>query len=145
MAEDYRLSVKAFILDENENLLIIKRSGNVDHNPDVWELPGGKIMPGDDPFKALTIETRCETDLKINIMYPLSVRHFQRDNGEIITMLVFVCNPVNKTIKLSERHSEYKWVSIEESEKLLSQFFKYEVIMYNNMKKRKYVHKLNVK
>lgn len=140
MSTKYRLSVKAFILDENENLLIIKRDKNLKNTPNVWELPGGKIMPGKDPFKELVKETKNETNLKINILFPLSVRHFKRINNEVITMIVFCCNPINKNIKLGKRHSEYKWVSFEQADKLLSPFFKYELIMYQNVKNRTHMH-----
>ena len=136
----YRLSVKAFIMNENSEILIIKRSEKLKNTPNVWELPGGKIIPGNDPFQALIDETKKETSIEINILHPLSVRHFKRDNGEIITMIVFFCNPISSKVKLGERHSDHKWANIDQASKLLSPFFKYEIAMYKNLKNGHYHH-----
>lgn len=127
---DCIVSVKAFIMDENKNLLIIKRAKTLEHKPGVWELPGGKMNPNDDPSLSLLKEVKEETALKINILFPLSVRHFTKEDGEIMTMLVFYCNPINKKVKLCKRHESYEWISLKDAEKKLSKFFYHELVMY---------------
>ena len=45
---NFSLAVKAFIVHKNK-LLIVKRAKNDVHMPSIWELPGGRLNPGEDP------------------------------------------------------------------------------------------------
>jgi len=57
-----RLAVKAFIVHKNK-LLIVKRAKDEVHMPEIWELPGGRLNPGEDPFIGIIREIREETGL----------------------------------------------------------------------------------
>lgn len=110
METNFRLAVKAFIVDQGKLLLIRRRSNDV-HKPGQWDIPGGRLEVGENPFEGLKREAREEVGLDINIERPLDVHHFTRDDGQIITMLIFLCSlGQKKEIKLSEEHQEYKWV-----------------------------------
>ncbi|MDP4000848.1 MAG: NUDIX domain-containing protein [bacterium] len=108
---NFRIGVKAVIVDDN-NLLIIRRRKNDPHNPDQWDLPGGRLELAEDPRQGLTRETKEETNLDIEVGLPLDVQHFTRQDGQVITLLFFLCKKKSEDIQLSEEHQEYKWMDI---------------------------------
>ena len=61
------------------------------HKPGAWEIPGGRLEIGEDPHLGLKREVKEETQLDIKVLQPLSVNYFTRDDGQIITGIVFVC------------------------------------------------------
>ncbi len=84
-----------------------------------WEIPGGRINPGVSLMENLRREVLEETGLEItdepklvaaqDIPRPQRNRHIVR-----LTYLGFA----NGEVKLSDEHTEYKWLSLEEISKL---------------------------
>ena len=112
MELNFRLAVKAFIIDHGKLLLLKRRSNDV-HKPGAWDIPGGRLEPGESPFDGLKREAQEEAGLDINIESPLDVHHFTRDDGQKITMIIFLCSlGTDREINLSEEHQEYKWVEV---------------------------------
>ena len=121
--DNFRIAVKSFIVNENK-LLILKRRPNDVHSPGNWDIPGGRLELGEDPYIGLKRETKEETGLDIEILNPLNVHHFTRDDGQKITMITFLCKLFsNRNVKLSEEHTEFKWSNIDNS--LSKLLFKY--------------------
>ncbi|MCX6741913.1 MAG: NUDIX hydrolase [Candidatus Pacearchaeota archaeon] len=142
--KNFRLSAKSFIVNDGK-ILVLKRAANDVHKPNIWEFPGGRLDLGEDPREGLKRETKEETGLDIDILHPLSVKHFTREDGQIITMLIFLCktsetnlDKVNN-IKLSEEHSEFVWVPIEKSKDTLPVFFHPEVDIFKKLDLQKYM------
>jgi len=131
-----RLAVKSFIIDNNK-LLVVKRRKNDVQKPGIWEIPGGRLEIGEDPFEGLKRETKEETNLDIEIIKPLNVRHFKRDDDQIITLIIFLCKPLTKKIKLSEEHTDYDWIDLDD--KKLADFFRKEVELFKKFEMRKYI------
>ena len=52
-----------------------------------------------------------EVSLEIDIVMPLDVHHFTRDDDQTITMIIFLCKLENDNVVLSEEHTEYKWIT----------------------------------
>ena len=129
-APNFRVAVKAFIVNPNDELLIIKRRDNDVHKPGVWDIPGGRLELGENPFEGLKREAKEETGLDIEIMNPLRVHHFTRDDGQNITMLCFLCRPYSSEVKLSGEHTEYSWIPMEQAETKLHHAFHEEVKIY---------------
>jgi len=107
---DFGVAVKAFIVNQDKLLLIKRRKGDV-HKPGEWDIPGGRLEPGENPFDGLRREAKEEVGLDIDIAAPLEVHHFTRDDGQKITMLIFVCKSWSEKVKLSQEHTDYKWVA----------------------------------
>lgn len=128
--DPFRLAVKAFIVNQKRQLLIIKRRPNDVHKPGVWDLPGGRLELGENPFDGLKRETKEEINLGIEILNPLQIHHFTRDDGQKITMIVFLCKSSISKVRLSEEHTDYKWVSIDDAKSLLVPNFHREVDYY---------------
>jgi len=108
MALNFRIAVKAFIVDDNKLLLIKRRSNDV-HKPGEWDIPGGRLELGEDPRDGVKREAMEEVGLPIEPVLPVAINHFTRDDGQLITMIIFVCRPESTEIKLSEEHQEYRW------------------------------------
>ena len=120
--DNFRNAAKAFIIN-NDKLLLLKRRANDPHKPGAWDIPGGRLELGEDPFEGLKRETREETTLDVNIVMPISVNHFVRDDGQKITLTIYLCELVSGEIKLSEEHTEYKWTDLKDAPNVLSKFF----------------------
>ncbi|MBN2566687.1 NUDIX domain-containing protein [Candidatus Woesearchaeota archaeon] len=125
-----RIAVKAFIVDPNERVLLVRRSPHDVQKPGIWELPGGRLEPGEDPRAGLVREAEEETGLRIAVKDILNVQHFVREDGQTITMLLFWARPLGGTVKLSDEHTEHAWVPVGRSKEKLSPFFHPEVDIY---------------
>jgi len=129
---NFRVAVKTFIVKDGK-LFVVKRASDDVQKPNVWEIPGGRLDLGEDPFLGIIREIKEETGMYIDVVYPMSVRHFERDDGQIITMIIFLCKPKNDFVKLSEEHSQFEWVEIENCKEKLTKFFHEEVDVFNKL------------
>jgi 8-oxo-dGTP diphosphatase len=131
--DDFRIAVKSFIVNNNNELLLLKRESKDPHYPDIWEIPGGRLALGESPFDGLKRETKEETGLDIEIKHPLIVRHFTRQDKQKITMLIFLCNPQTNSVKISKEHVSHSWVKIEDSKSKLHPLFHEVVDVFNKL------------
>jgi 8-oxo-dGTP diphosphatase len=115
--EAFAISVKAFIVDKGK-LFVAKRIPNEVHYAGKWDIPGGRLAVGENPFDGLKRETKEETGLEIEIMMPIQVDHFIRDDGQKITMIIFLCKPLTTAVTLSKAHTEYKWMGVKDTGQL---------------------------
>jgi len=127
---NFSIAVKSFIVDKSNKILLIKRRDNDVHSPGAWEIPGGRLSVGEDPFEGLKRETREETGIGIDIVVPLNIHHFTRDDRQEITMIVFLCKPLSNMIKLSEEHTDHGWYGIAEAKKKIVPAFRKEIDLY---------------
>ena len=128
--QKFAIAVKSFITDKKDRLLVIKRSSKDIQKPGIWEIPGGRLEQGEDPIKGLKRETKEETGLEIDVLNPLSVRHFTRDDGQKITMIIFLCRAFKAEIRLSKEHTEYDWISLADKDIKLTEFLHKEAEIY---------------
>lgn len=120
---NFSIAVKAFIVD-NGNLLTIKRRPHDVHAPGVWDIPGGRLDSIDeDPFVGVKRESLEEVGLDIDVLNPLTIDHFVRDDGQKITMIIFLCKPLSSSVKLSEEHVDFAWTPIAQAEDKLVHHF----------------------
>lgn len=132
--QNYSNAAKAFIVKDNK-LLLIKRAPGAPHNPETWDLPGGRLNPGENPYDGLKRELREETGLDIEILLPFVVQYFTRQDGQVITLIIFLCKALSDDIRLSDEHTHYQWHDLaEESEdimpwlkKILADFYHYRL------------------
>ena len=110
---DFRVASKAFIVDKENRLLVLKREPKNVQMPAAWELPGGRLEIGESPFDGINREVMEETGLEIETIMPFSVRHFTRADNQTITMIVFLCKPLGTEVKLSAEHTEFDWIPAE--------------------------------
>jgi len=133
----FRVAVKAFIVHKDK-LFLVRRAADDVQSPGIWEIPGGRLELGEDPYLGLMREIKEETGLYIRPMNPLSVRHFERADGQIITMIVFSCRIIGGDAKLSDEHSAFEWVSLDECKEKINPFFHKEVEIFNELNLHKF-------
>lgn len=119
----YAIAAKAFVINEKDELLIIKRRPDDVHFAGTWEIPGGRLETGEDPKDGAVRETKEETGLDIEVHEPLGVRSFVREDGQHITMIIFRCEPRSQEVQLSEEHTEYAWKPLHEAREVVHEAF----------------------
>ncbi len=112
------VALYSFIVNEEGNFLMVKRSES-DSWPGLWELPGGKIEFGEDIKPALIREVKEEVGLDVEVIRPIAVKANTQDDRHLIR-ISFLVKAKSFDVKLSSEHSEYKWVSAPEGEKISS-------------------------
>lgn len=113
--QDFAIAVKAFIIKDGQ-VLLLRRKPTDRHQPGQWDIPGGRLERGENPFDGVKREVREETGLEIETVMPLDIQHFTRDDGQRITMIIFWCRLIGDAagITLSE-HDAYEWRKIEDT------------------------------
>lgn len=105
------------ILRDKDLFLVVKRNENDDLYPGAWEFPGGHLEKGETLKDGLKRELMEEIGFSEDFN-PIITHYFdevKEKNNELIYDLEidFIIN-VDKTkvdVKLSEEHSDYKWVN----------------------------------
>lgn len=113
MPSPFAVAVKALILHEGK-VLILRRRQFDSHKAGAWDLPGGRLEVGENPYDGLKREIKEEINIGADIICPLDVHHFVRDDKQTITMMIFLCKPHSMDITLSEEHDDFKWVPLED-------------------------------
>lgn len=131
--EKFNVAVKAFIINDNDEILLVKRSDDDVHKPGVWEVPGGRLDHGENPFEGLKRETLEETGIQIEIRNPLTIHHFTREDGGKITMITFYCKALTHNIKLSEEHTEFIWMDIDGAYSMIVESFQRDIAVLRDI------------
>lgn len=120
------------ILRDKDLFLIVKRNENDNLYPGAWEFPGGHLEDGETIKEGLKRELLEEigfTD-EFNPIITHYYDEIKSKNGELIYNLEidFIINVdrSNLEIKLSNEHSEYKWVT--KDSKCLDDFIKCKLL-----------------
>ena len=100
-----------FVLDEQDRLLLMKRSDNGS-----WGLPGGGTEPGEVVEEAAKRETFEETNLEIGEMSLFGVfsgpeLYYKYPNGDEVynVTIMYLSRDWRGEIRLNHEHSEWKW------------------------------------
>lgn len=123
------IAAKAFLVSDGKLLIVKRKAGNV-QRPGIWELTGRRLEPRESPFDGLKREIREEIGLEITILNPMKVHHFTRVDGQIVTLLVFLCRPKTTEIILGEEPETAKWMEINQAKLLITPFFHEEFLLY---------------
>lgn len=114
---------RCVVKNKNGKILLIKRSEKDYHSPGLWEFPGGKLDEGQDLSSALEREVLEETGLFIlpteRIAYTeSSVIPKGPYKGLPYVVIIGLGKLVGGKLALSEEHSDFRWVTIEEAYKM---------------------------
>lgn len=104
-------AVKA-IIQKGDKFLVIKQELT---HATVWDLPGGKVDFGESPYDTLAREVKEELRLTVNILKPIGMFWFFRQDGDQVVCTAFLCT-ANGEIDLTknpstEKITEFKWVT----------------------------------
>lgn len=104
----FGLAVRAIIIDDDDKILILKRSVDSKTNPGKWELPGGKVDQGEPFDQALIREVEEETGLTITLD---TVVGASQQNLPLIRAVHIIMSGkiVGGELKISSEHEGYAW------------------------------------
>jgi len=119
------VATKAFIVYRNK-ILLLKESSKYEDGSNVgrYDVPGGRIKPGQRSDKSLLREIKEETGLTVKIRKPFFVNEWRPvvdDEHWQIVGTFFECYAKTNKVKLSQDHEEYVWINPKD-------FRKYKII-----------------
>lgn len=115
---------KIILLDNQNRILILRRSNYSKTRANLWDLPGGKLEANEDPVAGIIREVKEETSLIIRdpkVIYICSgdaAIGGSEDSAHVIATCYFTKNWEGNT-KISSEHLEYKWVTQSECNNLV--------------------------
>ena len=115
------------ILNDNDLYLVVKRSEDDMLFPGSWEFPGGHLEYGEKLLEGLKRELKeeigYEKDIKAQIIsYDDEI---ENDIHHIEINFLIKVNKDDVNIKLSEEHTDYKWVK--KNSKLLDDYIRSKI------------------
>ena len=105
----YALSMKVIIRDAQGRCLVLKRAASSKNNAGKWDMPGGKVDPGEDFDQALLREVAEETGLTVSLERVAGGAEAALPNKRVAYMIM-EARLVAGAVRLSSEHSEFAWV-----------------------------------
>jgi 8-oxo-dGTP diphosphatase len=96
------------LYSDGKSILLLKRSTKGDHFAK-WSIPGGKVESGENIVSAAERESKEETGYQGGQKYG----HYEDDGPRYVFHTYFYAVKKPFAVKLSDEHSEFKWVPIE--------------------------------
>lgn len=112
------VSQKAIIFNEQERLLILRRSKTAPYGALIWDLPGGDLDYGEDAIIGITREIKEETGLDVRELKPFDVESHINDRKEFWVTIAYVGKTSSDNVSLSYEHDRHKWIEPKEAEKI---------------------------
>lgn len=117
MDKPYGLTMRGIIKNNEDQILILKRHPKSRTNPYKWELPGGKVDPGEFFDEALIREIKEETNLdgKIgDLCEAVQDNYTYKRTVQIIMYL----KEIEGEIRISDEHVDWMWADLEKIKEL---------------------------
>lgn len=122
----FAITVKAVVLNEKNEVLLIKRPKKDYYGAGSWDFPGGKLEAGEDLEEGLKREIMEETGIEAKIGPVIFIKDFEKKyndkfdfNGEEVIVngkgIRFVAYYESGEIKLSDEHEKYEWVDLDKA------------------------------
>lgn len=112
MKKEYGLTVRGIIKNEDNEILIVKRHPKSRTDPEMWELPGGKVEKGEFFTKALVREIKEETSLDCEVGDFAEAIQNDYSHKRTVQIMMHLEN-VRGEVKISEEHTDWMWASLE--------------------------------
>ena len=112
MDRAYGLTVRGIIKNDKEEILIVKRHPKSRTDPEMWELPGGKVEKGEFFTDALIREIKEETNLDVKVGdFAEAVQNDYMHKRTV--QLIMYLEDIKGEVKISEEHTEWMWASLD--------------------------------
>ncbi|HRY82922.1 MAG TPA: nucleotide exchange factor GrpE [Candidatus Moranbacteria bacterium] len=112
------LTIKAVVLNENNEVLILKRAKSDFLNAGKYDLPGGHIGENESFEDSIIREIKEEAGLETVLGEIIDVVEFPKDSPlfkEEKRGIRCICYSKSTEVKLSPEHEEYEWLSFEKA------------------------------
>ena len=136
MAAHFDLLIVSALIERNGKYLVLQRSDKNLTNRNKWQLPEGKVRPGEKMIDALKRELLEETSLILTsaVVFGIHSNVSKESHGIIrVRRLVFRCKTMGK-IRLSKDHKDFKWVSFKEKLDFIEGFDPRNIISVKKVK-----------
>jgi molecular chaperone GrpE len=122
----FEITAKAVILNEKDEILLLKRSKEYHHGAEKWDLPGGKLEAGENIEKGLLREIKEELGISVDLGPIIYICDFEKKYDRKIEIsserlliagkgIRFIAYYKEGEIKLSNEHGEFKWLPMKEA------------------------------
>ena len=116
-SDDMKFLQKCLLIHptDRSKFLILRRRADMKTRPNEWDYPGGNVLYGETHEWSLKREILEETGLSIEEFTPQEVISNYDEEKEIYSLIInYSADAPTHMIVLSEEHSEYQWVSLDE-------------------------------
>jgi 8-oxo-dGTP diphosphatase len=118
--QEVRIAVSA-VIRSNAKILLLRRSKRDKQNPSRWDLPGGRLEFGENPYEAVKRELKEETSLSADEILLGDIINHQYKGRKVISQTVqilFLTNVIGELdVKLKKtEHTDFKWFDRSELE-----------------------------
>ena len=117
----WRRTVSCWIMNENGDILLQKRTANKRRNPNKWAKTGGQVDSGESAEEAIFREVKEELGIEIpqEQIKVIEIRKSDDKNKRFAYNFIFVVNyKINEYTLQKDEVAEVKYVSIEDMENL---------------------------
>lgn len=104
----FGLAVKAFVYDGEGRCLLLQRSRLSTYFGGQWDLPGGKVDPGENFDAAMLREALEETGLTISLTGVAGATEYDMPKVRVV-MLFLEARAIGGEVRLSDEHDEFVW------------------------------------
>ena len=117
VASQVRVTAKAVVINQDGNVLLLRRSKTDTRRPLQWDFPGGLVEDGEEFLMAVSREIAEETGIRVqpDKLYLVSTDTASLDGETAACWLFFMCQTTQTSVRLSYEHDDYTWVSLEQA------------------------------
>lgn len=108
----YGLTVRGIIKNDSNEILIVKRHPKSRTDPEMWELPGGKVEKGEFFTEALVREIMEETSLGCTPGDFAEAVQNDYPHKRTVQIIMYL-DDVEGDIKISDEHTDWMWASLD--------------------------------
>ena len=124
MDKPYGLTVRGIIRNDIGELLILKRHPKSRTDPEMWELPGGKVEKGEFFADALIREIKEETNLDSSVGDFFEAIQNDYMHKRTVQIMMYL-EDIKGEVKISDEHIDWMWAGLDKIKTLeLSTSFK---------------------
>lgn len=117
MKRPYGLTVRGVIKNDDGEILIVKRHPKSRTDPEMWELPGGKVEEGEFFADALIREIKEETDLDSTVGEFCEAVQNDYMHKRTVQLMMYL-EDVTGEVKISDEHTDWMWANLEKLKSL---------------------------
>lgn len=117
MKPAYGLTVRGIIKNRDNEILIVKRHPKSRTDPEMWELPGGKVENAEHFADALIREIKEETNLDCEVGDFCEAVQNDYMHKRTVQLIMYL-DDVSGDVKISEEHTDWMWANLDKIETL---------------------------